>query len=58
MAYENKKFTPLKVELLLEEENAIMITPCPSVPVAQASEVKLAQLSAYKKINILGADNE
>ncbi len=55
MGYEDGKFTPLKVDVQMQEGNRILISPCPSMPIAQASEVKLAQLPAYDKVEIIGA---
>jgi RND family efflux transporter MFP subunit len=54
MVYENGKFTPLKVELKMQDGNSILVSPCPKAAVAQASEVKLAQLPAYDNVAIRG----
>jgi len=58
MTYAEGKFKPLKVNVEMQEENRLLISPCPSTAVARASEVKLAQLPAYEKVHILGAKNE
>ncbi len=58
MRYEKGKFTPMKVNVEMQESNNLLISPCPSVAVAQASEVKLARLPAYDKVEILGATDE
>ena len=58
MAYKEEKFYPLKVNILMQDDSSILVTPCPKVPVAQASEVKLAQLPAYKNIKAIESSNE
>jgi len=55
MSYSEGKFSPVKVNMLMQDVNHILISPCPATPIAQASEVKLAQLPAYDKVNITGA---
>jgi len=55
MGYAEGKFSPVKVNVLMQDVNHILISPCPATPIAQASEVKLAQLPAYDKVNITGA---
>ncbi len=55
MGYAEGKFSPVKVNVLMQDANHILISPCPATPIAQASEVKLAQLPAYDKVNITGA---
>ncbi len=54
MVYEHGKFIPQKVEIKMQEANRLLLSSCPNVPIAQASEVKLAQLPAYSKVNLLG----
>jgi RND family efflux transporter MFP subunit len=54
MTYADGKFSPLKVKVEMEDSNRILISPCSKHPIAQASEVKLAQLPAYDKVNIIG----
>ena len=54
MGYTEGKFSPVKVKVEMEDPNRILISPCPKTPIAQASEVKLAQLPAYDKVNIIG----
>ncbi len=58
MIYHDKTFSPSKVEVKMSEANKALISPCPNQPIAQASEVKLATLPAYKKVEIVGANNE
>jgi len=55
MAYENGKFTPYKVDLEMQNEAQILVSPCPKTAVAQASEVKLAQLPRLNEVSITGA---
>ena len=55
MTYTEGKFSPVKVKIEMQDANRMLISPCPKTPIAQASEVKLAQLPAYDKVNILGA---
>jgi RND family efflux transporter MFP subunit len=56
MTYAEDKFSPVKVKVEMQDANRILISPCPETPIAQASEVKLAQLPAYDKVNITGAE--
>lgn len=58
MGYKNGKFNPLKVTIEMQSGHEIMVSPCPKVSVAQASEVKLAALPAYNKIPVTKAENE
>jgi len=58
MAYEEGKFKPLQVNIEMQEANRLLISPCPSTSIAQASEVKLVQLPVYQKVQIIGAENE
>ena len=51
MAYEKGKFIPQKVTVEMQNNNQILVFPCPKTPVAEASEVKLAQLPAYNQPN-------
>ncbi len=55
MAYEKGKFVPFKVEVEMQNIDQILVSPCPKSAVAQASEVKLAQLPAFNKVSISGA---
>jgi RND family efflux transporter MFP subunit len=58
MVYEKGSFKPLKVNVKMQEESQMIISPCPTGSVAQASEVKLATLPAYSKVKVLGESNE
>ncbi len=55
MVYEKGKFSPVKVNIEMQEGNQLLISPCPKVPIAQASEVKLVQLPAYDQVTIIEA---
>jgi RND family efflux transporter MFP subunit len=56
MTYAEGEFSPMKVKVEMEDSNRMLISPCPKSSIAQASEVKLAQLPAYDKVNIIGAE--
>lgn len=58
MQYVKGKFIPLHVDVEMQEANNMLIVPCPNTGIAQASEVKLAQLPVYDKVDILGDINE
>lgn len=58
MVYEEGKFTPLKVNVQMREGNRLLVSPCPALPIAQASEVKLSKLPAYDKVEVIGAKDE
>jgi len=58
MIYKEKKFVPQKVEVQMKENEKVLISVCPSEPIAQASEVKLATLPAFNSVEILGAKDE
>jgi len=58
MTYVKGKFVPLSVKVEMQEVNALLITPCPNTDIAQASEVKLAQLPVYDKVEIVGGKDE
>ena len=55
MVYDGSKFSPMKVNIEMQDANQLLISPCPSTPIAQASEVKLAQLPAYDHVNTVEA---
>jgi len=58
MAYSKKRFIPIKVDVLIEDIDKVLISPCPKVPVANASEAKLSSLPALKNVKIIGAKDE
>jgi len=54
MTYVEGKFVPMSVKVEMQDANSLLISPCPSTNIAQASEVKLAQLPVYDRVEILG----
>ncbi len=56
MVYENKKFHPKKVDILLKNKNQVLLAVSPKAPLANASEVKLALLSSYGDVVIVGEE--
>jgi RND family efflux transporter MFP subunit len=54
MTYKNASFKAQKVHVVMQKESEVIISPCPKTPVAQASEVKLATLPAYDKVEVIG----
>jgi len=58
LVYEQGRFTPLKIDLLLSSGDQALITPCPKKAIAKASEVKLAALPAYSHVEITGEKDE
>ena len=55
MAYEKGQFSAMKIKIKMQEAHEVVIFPCPSVPIAKASEVKLAQLPAYDQVTVVEA---
>ncbi len=58
MIYKKGKFVPKKVDILLQDNKNVLISDCPSLPVAYASEVKLSKLPAFDEVVIRGVDHE
>lgn len=54
MGYDKGKFSAVQVNVEMQNTRHVLISPCPKVPVAQSSEVKLAQLPAYDSVEING----
>lgn len=54
MVYKNGTFSPLKIDILMQEGNNLIINPCPDGKIAKASETKLSKLPAYDRVNIIG----
>jgi len=54
MTYTKGTFSPVKVNIEMEDAHRVLISPCPKSSIAQASEVKLAQLPAYDNVHIIG----
>lgn len=58
MVYEEGKFRPLQVNIEMQDDNHLLIFPCPATSIAQASEVKLVQLPAHKKVQVIRVKHE
>jgi len=58
MRYMEGKFVPLKVNILMQENQQILLKACPKDVVAYGSEVKLAELPVYDKVQIVGEKDE
>ncbi len=60
MVYNKDKgtFSPMKIHVNLLQRNRVLVSECPTSPIAQASEVKLAQLPAYNNVTVTGVNNE
>ena len=58
MTYVEDKFVPLKVTVLMQENQQILLRECPNGVVAYGSEVKLAELPVYDKVEIVGEKHE
>lgn len=58
MTYIEGGFVPMKITIEMRKTDSLLVSPCPAVPVAQASDVKLAQLPVYDKVEVVGAKNE
>ncbi len=58
MAYKEGKFRPLRVNIEMQDDNHLIISPCPSTSIAQASEVKLVKLPAHEKVQIIRVKHE
>lgn len=53
MQYTNGKFVAMGVKRLMSEKEDVLITPCPTSPIALESEVKLSLLPIYEELEIL-----
>lgn len=58
MVYDEGKFKPLQVNIEMKDANRLLVSPCPSTSIAQASEVKLAQLPAHENVQIIRVKHE
>jgi RND family efflux transporter MFP subunit len=58
LEFKDGVFTPLKVTSLISNQNSLIISPCPTNPIAQESEVKLAKLPAFKNVEVIGDTHE
>lgn len=53
MVYDKGSFRPLKVNVQMQEKDKVLLSSCPKQAIAQASEVKLAALPAYDRVEVL-----
>jgi len=52
MEYRDGKFVPMAVNSLMSEGDTILISPCPTLPIALESEVKFAVLPIYGEVEV------
>jgi len=57
MTYSENSFHPQKVTVQIEQSGSAIITPCPTLPIAKATETILTSLPAYTHIKVIGEDN-
>jgi len=59
MQYQQDHFSEVPVNVQLRNAEFALVTPCPTQPVALATEAKLSLLPGYSKVNIIaGAQDE
>ncbi len=58
MVYKNKKFEPLKIDIVLQNNLESILSSCPENKIAIGNEIELIQLEAYGIINIIENNNE
>jgi RND family efflux transporter MFP subunit len=58
MAYEKGKYSAFKVNVEMSQGNEVLVSPCPKTAVAQASEVRLAQLPAYNTSKVRSGESD
>jgi RND family efflux transporter MFP subunit len=58
LTYDEQNFTKMRVEVVLQDKNEVLITPCPSSPIASSSQSKLKVLLAYDKVLLQGETHE
>jgi len=54
MAYSENSFRAQKVTLQAEQRGSAIITPCPTEPIARATETILTSLPAYTHVKVIG----
>lgn len=54
MVYKEDRFVPMKVNVIMEDRDRVMVSPCPDSAVAKGSEARLSALGAYDKVTIVG----
>jgi len=52
--YDKNRFTPKRVNILLEDGDKVLIRECPKSKIAKASKSKLAILPSYKSVVVVG----
>ena len=52
MLYQEEHFMPLAVNITVQDHHEALVTPCPSSPVATASEAKLSLLPSLGKVKV------
>jgi len=58
LPYKDEKFSRMQVEILLQNSQEVLISPCTQDPIASAPEVKLKELLAYEKVELKGEAHE
>jgi len=58
MVYKDNKFTPYSVDVIFENEKIVLLSSCPSEPIAQGSQSRLSKLPFYDKVSIRGKIDE
>lgn len=54
MHYSEQGFTAQKVTVLIEQDDKIIVSPCPTDPVARGTETLLTSLPAYTHLKVIG----
>jgi len=57
MTYSENSFRAQKVTLQMEQSGNAMITPCPTEPIARATETVLTSLPAYTHVKVIGEED-
>jgi len=58
MVYLKEKFVPLKVDVMMQDAQNVLLSQCPDASVAYGDEVKLAALPVYDTVQIIGEKHE
>jgi len=58
MTYIKDKFVPLKVNVVMQDDQNVLLSECPNASVAYGNEVKLAVLPVYDRVQIVGGLDE
>ena len=57
MQYHEAHFASMDVNVTAQSAGQVIVSPCPTHPVARGSEVRLSQLPAYDNVQITGAEH-